>query len=109
MQGGTVNSGLHTAGGIEKLFGIDQTNSILFALNYQRLTRSGEVTDMILKEQNAFFSVGYRKYFPISNRVSPYVGANLLAGYQHQGPSSSGIYEHIASHDFLYGGGFIPE
>lgn len=105
LQVGTVNSGLHTAAGIEKLFGIDQTNSILFALNYQRLTRSVEVTDMILKEQNAFFSVGYRKYFPISNRVSPYVGANLLAGYQHQGPSSSGIYEHIASHDFLYGAG----
>jgi len=105
LQVGTVNGGLHTAVGIEKLFGINQTNSILYALNYQRLTRTAEVTDLVLKEQNAFFSIGYRKYFPILNRFSPYVGANLIAGYQYQGPSRNGIYEHLASNDFLYGAG----
>lgn len=60
---------------------------------------------MVLKERNAFFSTGYRKYFPVSYSVSPYVGVTVLAGYQHVGNSVNGIYEHTSTHDFLYGAG----
>ena len=105
LQGGTVNGGLHIASGIENFFGQDNTNRIFLTLNYQRLTRSVKVGQMVLKEQNAFLSTGYRKYFPVSYRISPYVGVNVLAGYQYVGNSKNGILAHKSTTDFLYGAG----
>lgn len=105
LQGGTVNGDFHAALGFEKLIGKDYTHGIFFALNYQRLTRTDSFAQMLLKEQNTFLSAGYRKYFPVSDRVSPYAGLSVLAGYQYIGYSQNGIYEHIPTRDFLYGAG----
>lgn len=105
IQAGTVNGGANLTSGYEKLIGKDYTQSIFFALNYQRLTRTVEVIPIILKEQNTFLSAGYRKYFPVAYRGSPYLGISVLAGYQYVGYSQSGMYEHFPSEEFLYGGG----
>lgn len=105
LQGGTVNGGLHLSTGIEKMFGKDNTNSILFSLNYQHLTRSVDVVQLSLNEQNVFLNIGYRKYFPVSYRVSPYVGVSLLAGNQYSGYAHNGTYTHYATNELLYGAG----
>ncbi|MDR0750796.1 MAG: hypothetical protein LBF62_14665 [Tannerellaceae bacterium] len=105
LQGGTVNGGFHIASGMERLFGKDHVNGLFLTINYQRLSRTDEVVYMILEEQNAFVGMGYRRYFPVSDKVSPYIGANVLAGYQYTGYSENGIFAHHPSKDFLYGAG----
>ena len=105
LQGGIINNGFHVASGIERLFGKNQTNSLFLNLNYQRLDRSVSAVDMLLKEQNAFLNAGYRKYLSFSSHLLPYVGASVLAGYQHLGNAVNGIYGHKSTGGFLYGGG----
>lgn len=105
LQGGTVNDGLNIATGVEKLFGKDYTNSLLVTVNYQHLSRTVDAVKMSHNEQNVFFNIGYRKYFPVSYSVSPYVGASLLAGNQYSGYAENGIYTHFAKNEFLYGVG----
>ena len=90
---------------MEKFWGNDSTNSFLVSLNYQRFNRSINALDAILKEQDAFLNIGYRKYIPVTNRFLPYIGASVLAGYQHNGYTASGILELKPTKKFLYGAG----
>lgn len=105
LQGGTVTGGLNISTGFERLFGKNHTNSFYADINYQRLNRSSEVSEMLFKEQNAFISFGYRKYLATSTSIIPYIGANVLAGYQHSGNTANGIFEYKSTRDFLYGAG----
>lgn len=105
LQVGTANGGMYISPGYEKLFGRDHTNSFFISANFQSLSRSDEVVQLVLPEKDIFLSTGYRKYFPVSYRVFPYAGLNVLAGYQYIGNAQNGMYEHRATHDFLYGVG----
>ena len=105
LQGGTANAGLHIGAGMEKFWGRSYTNSFLVSLNYQRFNRSIEVTGLNLKEQDAFLNLGYRKYIPVTNRFLPYIGASVLAGWEHLGYGASDIYEHHPTKKFIYGAG----
>ena len=105
IQGGTANYGLNLGAGFEHLWGRSLNNSFLASINYQNLNRSFDSIGLIWKEQNVFLNIGYRRYIPVSNKFYPYLGVNVLGGYQHQGYGKADIYEHNPRKRFLYGAG----
>lgn len=82
IHGGyTTNNALNIEAGFEKFFGLNNSNSFNFSVNYSSRKADFNKLEQDIKLTDITVNAGARKYFNNFGYFLPYIGADLFCGY----------------------------